>query len=1273
MNSPSQETLDNLQHRIALNEALLASLEGDDTEDSRRDIVTIQHKLHDLKAELRSHISIPNWGGTAKMASGPADRPGSSSSEGYGALTPEVHGALTPASDAGSMAPPDLLALPSRKRRRNSTDYDDDVGYPDSKSLRPSPAISSAPSPASTTDSYDFAFDDDPVMQQIFGANAKEDMKENKRYLNELEKKRKQEKEDENFARQLMESENIGLPSASSGYRPASSNYTQATFRPDASSYRTMLPPAAPSKHVKPEPPAYPSNTGYPAYAFPSSYSAPSPYSVSSSYAAPTPYGKSSASIGAPLPPSWQIPTQMGKPAILSLTDSDDSEIEEISASDFNPNARQQQRTGNNEYGFQLAGQPQNLPFASSQTMPGAFPGASFAGNSVYGGNPALPSFPGFDSDLASLGFLTGSGMAGSSMDPLDLDLFRGRHQDPWSDPAKTRQELEALIQHIRPDEDLRPEDRGGTPEQIKFPLMEHQKLGLTWMKMQEVGTNKGGILADDMGLGKTIQALSLIVSRPPPPGVRRPTLVVAPVALMEQWKREAEKMVKPQYALKVFILHGSTRQTSWNLLKTYDIILTTYGQLASDLKRKLAWEEKLKMYPDARPTIAEYSPILGDQSKFHRVILDEAQWIKNKSTKSAIAACYIQSEYRWCMTGTPMQNKVDELYSLIKFCRIKPYNEDAKFSRDFSRPLKSTYQAGKDKAMRQLQALLKAILLRRTKTSTIDGKPILTLPPKTMSEARAVFSEDERDFYKALEGKAQLQFNRYMKAGTVGRNYSNVLVLLLRLRQACCHPHLIKDFAVHTGATMEGVDLLENARTLSKEVVARIKAMEGAFECPVCLDAAENAVIFNPCGHALCNECLASLVDTMTQAGEGSEPACPHCRAKINTSKVTDHNSFLKVFSPELLPKDTPGKVEDEEATASESDSDDSSEDDDDSGDDGEDLKDFIVKDEDDIEDDEDEDDLGHGVKRTPLDNHARVPNGKQAIKPEDDDYALGRTPFEKSASTSKFKKRRKPKKSKKGKGKEKAEDNHKSLAQLRREGLRNKAAKKKYLKRLKKDWQTSAKIEKTLELLEAIHARGTNDKTIIFSGFTSFLDLLEVPLHRHPDLSNYARYDGSMPPKSRNEAVLEFTGNLHCKVMLVSLKAGNAGLNLTAASQVIILDPHWNPFVEMQAADRAYRIGQMKEVEVHRVLIDGQGMDANEDGSATVEDRILALQEKKRQLVESALDEAAGNTVARLGIAELGFLFVSTSGHMPLVISANNQQGVTGMNGQANGTNGA
>lgn len=186
----------------------------------------------------------------------------------------------------------------------------------------------------------------------------------------------------------------------------------------------------------------------------------------------------------------------------------------------------------------------------------------------------------------------------------------------------------------------------------------------------------------------------------------------------------------------------------------------------------------------------------------------------------------------------------------MIHFLRIKPYCEADKFSRDFTRPLKGQSESTKNKAMRQLQALLKAILLRRTKKSQIDGKPILNLPERTTEASHAAFSEDEAVFYSALESRTQLQFNKYLKAGTVGRNYSNILVLLLRLRQACCHPHLIKDFGQATGVTdVTAEDMKDLARELAPEVVARIKEQSGqnddaALECPVCMDLAENATI---------------------------------------------------------------------------------------------------------------------------------------------------------------------------------------------------------------------------------------------------------------------------------------------------------------------------------------------------------------------------------------------------------------------------------------------
>ena len=203
------------------------------------------------------------------------------------------------------------------------------------------------------------------------------------------------------------------------------------------------------------------------------------------------------------------------------------------------------------------------------------------------------------------------------------------------------------------------------------------------------------------------------------------------------------------------------------------------------------------------------------------------------------------------------------------------------------------------------------------------------------------------------------------------------------------------------------------------------------------------------------------------------------------------------------------------------------------------------------------------------------------------------------------------------------------KSLAELRILAQKNKREKKKYLRRLEKSWIPSAKIGKTMEILRTNEERGKGEKTIIFSQFTSLLDLLEVPIRRQG--WQHVRFDGTMNVSDRNASVRTFTDDPECRVMLVSLKAGNAGLNLVAASHVILFDPFWNPYVEDQAIDRAHRIGQMKEVYVHRLLI------AN-----TVEDRIVELQDKKRELISGALDEGGTLNVSRLNTRELAYLFV-------------------------------
>lgn len=480
---------------------------------------------------------------------------------------------------------------------------------------------------------------------------------------------------------------------------------------------------------------------------------------------------------------------------------------------------------------------------------------------------------------------------------------------------------------------------------------------------------------------------------------------------------------------------------------------------------------------------------------------------------------------------------------------------------------------------MRQLQVLLKAVLLRRTKTSKIDGKPILQLPPRVSEKVHAVFSEDEQELYRSVETQTQLQFNKYLRAGTIGRNYSSILVLLLRLRQACCHPHLMSDFSVsvETNASTNEVDLVANAKAFPEDVVIRIKDNEN-LECPICIDAVDNPIIFFPCGHGTCAECFSRISDPSVAVQQGHDGAieikCPNCRAKIDTKKITNHATFKKVHFPD--PSDESEPLEPEKPVEEPKEESDSDTDSDYDGD----LSQFIVK---------------------------------------DDDYDYSK---------------------KKGKSKKPSKGKKKTLAELKKESMRNQKAKQKYLRRLEKTWVSSAKIDKAMEILQEIQDRDDGQKTIIFSQFTSLLDLLEVPIDRRG--WGYRRYDGSMKPQDRNAAVLDFTDDPDCKIMLVSLKAGNSGLNLVAASQVIIFDPFWNPYIEEQAIDRAHRIGQQREVQIHRILVE-----------KTVEDRILELQDKKRELIEGALDENASKSVSRLGTRELGYLFVCSTNTIHQLVS--------------------
>lgn len=393
---------------------------------------------------------------------------------------------------------------------------------------------------------------------------------------------------------------------------------------------------------------------------------------------------------------------------------------------------------------------------------------------------------------------------------PLNLGVPNARPQNElyggWPrllspSPEGDHDVVSSLIEGIKSqDHDDSPRER--TPPQMSCTLMPHQEQALAWLLNMEKGNSKGSLLADEMGLGKTIEGLSLIVANPSTNPARKTTLIVAPVALMRQWEKEIERHIKPAHRLRVYTYHRGGKKVDFSTLREYDVVLTTFNTLAHEQKRidtrkESEANDRERREPTYRRTAREKLGLLGPECYWYRVILDEAQYIKNRTTLTSKAATALQAELRLCMTGTPMQNSVEELYPLIRFLRFSSYQVWTSFNDQFVKPLKSNKDYMNERGMTRLQALIKSFTLRREKNTIVDGKPIVNLPPKHIKIRPVEFSDAEHQLYKAVETKSQIRFNRYLAKGQVSNNYANILVMLLRLRQICCHPHLINDLGV--------------------------------------------------------------------------------------------------------------------------------------------------------------------------------------------------------------------------------------------------------------------------------------------------------------------------------------------------------------------------------------------------------------------------------------------------------------------------------------------
>lgn len=475
------------------------------------------------------------------------------------------------------------------------------------------------------------------------------------------------------------------------------------------------------------------------------------------------------------------------------------------------------------------------------------------------------------------------------------------------------------------------------TPDEMTVNLLKHQRMGLKWLVNVENSSKKGGILADDMGLGKTVQAIALMLSNRSDDKKRKTTLVVAPVSVLHVWQGEIKTKIKQSAKFSTTIFGSSNGKVGhWRQLAHYDVVLVSYQTLANELKRH--WPAKLETDRSHLPAIpdlaalnslkrpGEYvSPFFTNHSKFYRVILDEGQNIKNKDTQAARACCTLRSKYRWVLSGTPIQNNMNELYSLIRFLRISPYNKEQRFKMDignaFSKKNDRYNVHDRERAIKKVQILLKAIMLRRVKTDTIDGKSILELPPKTMEILEASLVGDELEFYSELENKNKKLASRLMKSKVRG-NYSSMLTLLLRLRQACCHSELVvigerrsQNTKIVNGKKFENwVALYKRIEMMNQREKDLVNSSLDMMTCSYCNEELElqNTCVLTGCGHLICQDCIEPMVEEMSnrpnarvgQLGEYYVP-CKDCNELTCEREIVSYKLYDQVINQNFTLKD--------------------------------------------------------------------------------------------------------------------------------------------------------------------------------------------------------------------------------------------------------------------------------------------------------------------------------------------------------------------------------
>ncbi|CAD7955921.1 unnamed protein product [Amoebophrya sp. A120] len=537
----------------------------------------------------------------------------------------------------------------------------------------------------------------------------------------------------------------------------------------------------------------------------------------------------------------------------------------------------------------------------------------------------------------------------------------------------------------------------------------------------------------------------------------------------------------------------------------------------------------------------------------FERVILDEAHRIKTRTTSTCQAAFALQSNTRWCVSGTPLQNRVGELFSLVRFIRLKPFaylfcqkkgcdcclldfklNVEGDymctkcghgkgqhrnyFQQHITLPLQkygNNVGLGKKAMLLLKNEVLARSVLRRTKE---ERKADLNLPSLTIQVRRDQMSKAEKDFYQSMYMQTSTEFNTYVDKGTLLHNYAHVFDLIMRLRQAVDHPYLI----------IHGMGSIGQANMPSK---SNKKENDSRMVCTLCQDICQKQVIAK-CGHAFCTDCVTEYIEDAPEMEQGGV-GCPACFAPL----TVDLNPASSNDDDDEDDENNNPSPSEEESSDGENSSEDA------------------------------------GLKSSPADATNDENNNKKPTKP-----------VKKTAKKQTF------------------------IDQINIE-----------------NFESSTKIEALVHEIQNIPA---DSKALVFSQFIRFLDLIEFRLKR--ECIPCAKLNGSQSIQSRNNIIADFhTNPIGSKVLLVSLKAGGEGLNLQRANYIYVMDPWWNPAAELQAMQRAHRIGQTRPVIAKRFVL-----------KDTIEEKILELQAKKQAVFDATVGKS-GAAWGKLSAEDLKYLF--------------------------------